>query len=302
MTKYNGYQRAMMGDAARTARSAANTERHLRDLSSSMASSVMNAEAHYTQMAIQADIARATEANNRLRVQQLQLQRQQLEEQQNETNRRRQEELKRDHQAFAMWRQTEDGKAFVDWYVAAKDQADAIAAFDGRWRDEADAVKAEWASARQTEVDAAFDDPRERNAERSNLYFIAAGACFLAWVVSLAMDVVGLINGLFILGILVFGVAGIRARIDRGRTSRGASQVALREQGAEELGFDPFSDEVPAWGLGDPVRYAHDLIAFYTAAYTQHPPASTLPQLQPVQFVTPDTIRCDQLRALIFGV
>lgn len=299
MANFSSYQRAMMGDAARTAHSAANTELHLRDLA---CSSAVNTELQYAQTVLQADIARATRENNRMLAEQLRMQKQQLEEQQNEYERRHREELKRDQQAFAMWRQTEDGKAFVEWFARSKEQTDAIIATEQRWRVEVDAVKADWLDARRAEVDEAFDDPRQRNAERSNMLFIGAGACFVAWIVSMGMDVVGLVNAVLIMGMLVFCVYGVAARIDQGLAAREASQAELRELGTAELGFDPFDGAGPSWAQGDAVGYAHDIISYRSAAYTQHPPASALPPLQTVQFVDPQTIRCERLRQLLPGL
>lgn len=303
MARYSPYQRGMLTSAARTERSAAqtakhaaDTEAHLGNLNNTMAGvAMMNGE----MLRIQNQLAAATAARNQLLVEQLQTQKRQLELTQQEASRRSQEETKRDRQAFAMWRQTPDGQAFAEWYPRAKAQVDEIYANETAWQSEVATIKSEWQAANAGPVKFALTDPSERNAEQAKVLFIGAGVCFVAWFISLAAGVVGLLNGVFLIGILAFAGAGIWRKVNSDQQERDRVRQDLVTSGIHELGFDPLSDAAPPWSSTDAVSYARRLEAFYVDAYTSHPPATTLPALESYEFVDPSTLQSARLQQIL---
>lgn len=301
MAKYSSHQRMMLNDSANTARSAANSARSAKNAEASLdalAQSALSQQyATAAMLRIQDDIAAAEATNNRIQLERLRTEQQHLRIQQEEQERSRAEEAKRDRQAFAMWRQTPDGQAFVEWYGPAKSLVDEIYGNDKAWREEVDAVKQEWRSARRDKVAFATHDPGPEHAKTAKSLFIGAGVCALIWMICLAAGVIGLINGLFILGALAFAGAGVWRTVTSDMPQRRAALHELTTQGRAELCFDPMSDtEIPSWGVGDPTSYANRIERFYLSAVTEHPAAVALPQLTGYAFVDPSTLTSGRLR------
>ncbi|MCF8609437.1 hypothetical protein L5G28_04585 [Gordonia sp. HY285] len=307
MPKYSHYQRSMLADSARATaaakqtaaaakQTAAVTERQLRTLETqSQAAALANAE----MIRVQSEIARATAANNQLLVRQLEIQRDQLQLQREEAVRRGQEEDKRDRQAFAIWRQTPDGEAFTAWYGRAAAMAEEIEANDKHWRDAVEAIKSEWKSPRREQIEFATFNPDERNATIAKRFFIGAGVCAALWIVFVAAGVIGMVNLVFILGALGLAGAGVWRFFSSDKPQRAAALMSLRTQGTGELGFDPMSDEVPAWSTTDAAAYARQIRVYSLDAYRTHPPANSLPTLSQYQFVNSASIKSPALKQLL---
>lgn len=300
MARYSAYQRSMMSDAARTRRSSANTESAIQALSADAArANAVNANLLHAQNMLSADIARATEENNRLQLERLEIERHRLKIQEQEAVARREEEAKRDEQAFAMWIQTPNGKAFVDWYLIADAQIDEIHANDRNWRDIVDALKKDWKDTRREQVEFATFDPTERNKETAKYLFIGAGVCAALWMIFLAIGIIGAINAIWIVGALALAAAGIWRRISTDKPARQAAFNDLAAHGAAELGFNPLGDEVPPWATTDVLAYSERLARFAIDAYTSHPSAQALPQLFPYTFVDRSTVIPGALKEML---
>ena len=294
MAKYSSYQRMMLHDSAKTARSAANTEAAMNALAQA---SVGQQYAQAEMLRLQHQIASAEAANNRVQLERLRTERENLRIQQQEHERSRAEEAKRDRQAFAMWRQTPDGQAFSEWFGPAQALVEEIRSNDAAWRNEVDSIKREWRTARQDKVSFATHDPGPENARTAKSLFIGAGVCGVLWIICVAAGVVGLINGLFILGALGFVGAGVWRTVKTDKPERRVALQELSAEGRAELGFDPMSDtDIPAWGLGDPTSYADQIEHFYLNAVTEHPAAGQLPRLTGYTFVDPSTLTSERLR------
>lgn len=347
MARYSPYQRAMLRDSASSLAATRRMEKHssrMEQHSSAIEKHLYSArqEAAAANHAIlrmnsailakQDEIAAATRANNGLLAQQLSVQVEQLKLQKQEAERRAQEEAKRDRQAFAIWRQTPDGQAFVQWYAQMNALDEYVRTNDESWRAEVNTVKAQWRRDFAPPVAPRLADPddiptaRDYGAAPAAL-FGSAAVLFVVYLIVLGAGVTGAAIAVILLLILGCIGGGIATKVDQRRSQREAQQAhtrwlstpltpeqqaerhaydvahaAYKQKALDDLGFDPLSDYVPPWTtFNDPFGYIARLHQFATDAFVSHPAESSLPELAEIDLVDRDQFRSPELRSWFPG-
>ncbi|APT91376.1 hypothetical protein CSPHI_10670 [Corynebacterium sphenisci DSM 44792] len=247
--------------------------------------------------------ARAEQANQ-IALAQLQQQhnqlavlRDQLELQIREAERTAHQRIKEDHRAFAAWRQTPDGRRFVEWCDGAGSVLRFVEHFTAVFNDALRALVA--ATVTEEELRAAEtgewtphseDYARGRRLIRAGL--ILAG---VALPVSLVRGWFGLV---IILGLAVAAVGAAVKRRETGwaeRNARAREEVRRRHLGI--LGYDPLGDD-PAPGIfPDAVYdYVDELVAAADRGFEYHTAPAGLPRLALPGFVARAEIGSPVLR------
>lgn len=210
--------------------------------------------------------------------------------------------LKRDRQAFAVWRQTNDGRHFADWVQRTFTITTWIAEVDQRWnstwQEALNSISAEERTAYSTGV------WTPRPARHTALRYLRDASV----IVLLA----GVVTG-FVLNPAWFAVAaaGAIAAVYSMYSARDASweqqnnEIArtARNRRSTRFGFDPLDEPnrpAPEWSAEhNPVGYAVNLQTVALDAFETHPRPETLPEPHYPVLVSTESVCVAELQQLL---
>jgi hypothetical protein len=233
---------------------------------------------------LHAGLASARRAGDGERARDLAVELRQVESDRRDAEWRWQEQLRRDRQAWALWRQTQDGRAFISWADTTFDLVAWIGGVEAAWEEAWAEALAEIPAVERQAHRARRWIPRTRGQRRGKTLRdvgtgVAAAGLLLGLIVSPFWDAAAAVG----VGLTAYGLA---AGHDGDWTARNKAEGRRQsESRAERFGFDPLAEpdrRPPSWAAGrepgEVIDYASALLDSIVSGFTEHPAPEDLPQ------------------------